>query len=256
MSFFQQQVNFLGHVISNEGVLPDPDNVAKLLSWSPPRTVTEVRSFLGLATYYRRFVKDFSALASPLTHLTKKGVPFEWKESCQEAFVKLKEILASPAVMAYPRDEGMYVLDTDACDVGIGAVLSQIQDGEERVIAFGSRTLGKAERNYCVTDRELLAIKHFLQHFRHYLLGRKFLVRTDHQALRWLFSLKEPKDRTARWIEEISRFEFEIEYRPGKRHGNADGMSRCRGPKKCTCPEELEVADLRCGPCKKMRKKS
>jgi hypothetical protein len=129
--------------------------------------------------------------------------------------------------MAYPEDEGEYILDTDACDVSIGCVLSQIQDGREKVISYASRALNKAEKNYCVTDKELLALRNFIEYFRQYLLGRKFLVRTDHQALVWLFSLKEPKGRIARWLEILSAYDFTIEYRPGVKHGNADSISRC-----------------------------
>ena len=151
--------------------------------------------------------------------------------------------------MAYPMDHGELILDTDACGVSIGAVLSQVQDEEERVIAYGSWTLNKSERNYCVTDKELLAVKHFIEHYKHYLLGRVFTVRTDHQALRWLFSLKEPKDRIARWIEVLSAYHFTVEYRPGKRHGNADAMSRCPNPRNCCCPVPDEP--LKCGPCHK-----
>ena len=151
------------------------------------------------------------------------------------AFDTLKTTLMGPEVMAYPRDHGGYILDTDACDFGIGAVLSQIQDGRECVIAYASRTLNKAERNYCVTDKELLAVRHFMVYFKQYLLGRTFLVRSDHQALRWLFSLKEPGGRIARWIEVMSEYNFSIEYRPGKQHNNEDGMSRCLDPRACAC---------------------
>jgi hypothetical protein len=156
--------------------------------------------------------------------------------------------------MAYPCELGKYILDTDACDFGIGAVLSQTQDGKQRVIAYASRSLNKSERNYCVTDKELLAVLYFIQYFRYYLLGRKFLVRSDHQALRWLFNLREPKGRVARWIEILSAYDFEVEYRPGKQHSNADGMSRCPNPRDCVCSEQGD--ELKCGPCKKCIKRA
>ena len=251
---FAKEVTFLGNVLSSQGVLPNSDNAQKLLDWPEPRTVTEVRGFLGLGNYYRRFVRNFSQIAQPMTDLTKKGNSFRWSPACQKAFEDLKRILCSAEVMAYPASEGLFILDTDASDKAVGAVLSQVQDDRERVIAFGSHALNKAERNYCVTDRELLAVKHFVEHYRQYLLGRKFLIRTDHQALRWLFSLKEPKARIARWIEILSAFDFEIEYRPGQKHGNADALSRCPEPQQCQCSKE--VPDLKCGPCSKCRRKS
>ena len=253
---FQEEVTFLGHVVSKRGVLPNPDNVVKMVNWPVPSTPTHVRSFLGMAQYYRRFVKNFSDVARPLTDLTKKGVTFKWTEACQTAFSTLKDTLLSPEVMAYPQNDGLFILDTDASLVAIGAVLSQVQKKVERVVAYGSRTLGKAERNYCTTDRELLAVKYFMEYYKHYLLGRRFLVRTDHQPLRYLHSLKEPKDRTARWIESMSAFDFGIEYRPGKKHGNADAMSRCPVPLDCQCPDALDIENLRCGPCTKCRKRA
>ena len=248
---FQTEVKFLGHKISDKGVSPDPDNIVKLVNWPAPRNVTEVRSFVGFATYYRRFVRNFANIAHPLTELTKKTMPFRWSEKCQDAFEILKKILIGPEIMAYPCQDGLYVLDTDASLVAIGAVLSQVQGDQEKVIAYGSKTLGKSEKNYCTTDRELLAIKFFLSYYKHYLLGRHFLVRTDHQPLRYLFSLKEPKDRTARWIEIMSAFDFAIEYRPGQKHGNADGISRCPLPSKCDCPDVASLEGLKCGPCRK-----
>ena len=137
----------------------------------------------------------------------------------------------------------------------MGAVLSQLQDGKERVIAYARCTLSKSQRNYCVTDRELLAVVHFIEYYKHYLLGKEFLVRTDHQALRWLFSLKEPKNRVARWIESLSAFNFSIEYRPGNKHGNADALSRCPVPQNCQCQNTIGMG-LACGPCQKCQKKS
>ena len=182
-----------------------------------------MRQFLGLCSYYRRFVKDFSRIAQPLFNLTKKESKPTWTAECQNAFDTLKEKLIGPDIMAFPKENGQYFLDTDACDVGIGGVLSQIQNDRERVIAYASRSLNKAERNYCVTDKELLAVRYFTEYFRYYILGRHFIIRTDHQAIKWLFSLKEPKGRIQRWIEILSAYNFSVEYRPGTKHGNADG---------------------------------
>ena len=213
--------------------------------------MTEVRQFLGLCSYYRRFVKNFSVITKPLNTLTTNEASLNWDDKCQEAFDTLKTKLASPGVMAFPQDKGTYILDTDACDVGIGAVLSQQQDGVERVVAYGSHSLNRAERNYCVTDKELLAVRYFMEYFRHYLLGRTFMVRTDHQAIRWLFQLKHPKGRIAHWIEILSAYNFRIEYRPGKRHQNANALSRCPNPRDCHCAEQDNLEALRCGPCNK-----
>ena len=185
--------------------------------------------------------------------MTKKDTPFNWNEECEAAFKALKEALSEPDVMGFPRNDCPFILYTDACDVSIGAVLAQVQDGRKRVIAYASRTLNRAERNHCVTDKELLAVKNFVRHFKHYLLGLKFTVRSDHQALRWLFSLREPQSRTARWIEVLSVFHFDIEYREGHRHGNADDMSRCPNPRARECAGEQNVA---CGPCKKCERRT
>ena len=149
----------------------------------------------------------------------------------QKAFEELKEKLTAAPILGYPCDKGDFILDTDASQCAIGAVLSQVQDGREMVIAYGSRRLTKSERNYCVTRQELLAIVWFSEHFKHYLVGRKFLLRTDHGSLRWLFSFKEPEGQMARWLERLARFQFDIEHRPGRKYGNSDGMSRipCEG---------------------------
>ena len=193
----QPKVTFLGHIVSEDGVLPNQENVSKIKHWPIPTSVTNVRQFIGIVSYYRRFIKDFSQIARPIVDLTKKTVPFVWSNQCQEAFDELKARFIGPEKMAYPADEGGYILDTDACDVSIGAVLSQVQGDRERVIAYASRTLNLAEKNYCVTDKELLAVRYFMEYFRQYLLGRTFLIRTDHQALVWLLSFKEPKSRIA-----------------------------------------------------------
>jgi len=253
--FLQTEVKFLGHVVSGEGVKPNPDNLMKVKLWSSPKTVTQIKQFLGLASYYRRFIQNFSDIASPMIQLTKKGEDFVWSDKCEKSFQKLKELLLTAPIVAYPNDEDEYILDTDASDIQIGAVLSQVQNGQEKVIAYGSRTLNKAERNYCVTDKELLSLRYFVEYYRQYLLGRKFVLRTDHQPLIWLFSLKEPKGRIARWIEILSTYDFSIIHRPGKKHCNADSLSRFP-QEKCLCDDVDTMEQLKCGPCKKCVKRA
>lgn len=134
---FQAHVTFLGYVVSAEGVLPNPDNISKILQWPRPKTVTQVRQLLGMGSYYRKFIKDFAKLVRTLVELTKKGKQFVWTEECEEVFLKLKESFISPDILAYPLDDGEYVLDTDTSDEAIGGVLSQIQNGTEKVMAYG-----------------------------------------------------------------------------------------------------------------------
>ena len=243
---FRPKVKYLGHVVSAAGVATDPGLIDKVKAWEPPRTQKEVRAFLGLAGYYRAYVPDFGVVAEPLVRLTDARAEFHWTQACQEAFLELKRRLVTAPILAYPNQTDPFVLDTDASDVAIGAVLSQRQGEHERVIAYGSRALTKEERNYCVTRRELLAVVHFVEAYRYYLYGRRFVVRTDHSSLRWMLQQKEPRDQLARWIQRLSVFQFDIEHRPGKKHGNADGMSRkCFRGGQCfhPGPDEEEQSD-------------
>ena len=235
---FRRQVAYLGHIVSEQGVATDPNKVHKVKTWPTPTSVQEVRRFIGLASYYRRFVKDFATIAEPLHNLTKKNAHFQWSTEHQSAFDTLKHCLTTAPILGYPLDQGEMILDTDASDTGIGAVLSQMQDGAERVLAYGSRKLAKAEQNYCTTRRELLAIVDFTSHFRQYLLGRPFKVRTDHSSLRWLTRMKEPEGQLARWLEKLAEYEFEIIHRPGRLHTNADSLSR--RPCRQSCPCKLQ----------------
>ena len=223
---FQQKVKYLGHIVSQEGIATDPDKTRVVAEWPTPHDVTCVKGFLGLCSYYRRFVPDFATVAKPLTRLTEKNILFHWGEDEEKSFLKLKELLISPPVMAYPVASASFILDTDASNTGIGAVLSQKIDDEERVIAYASRALTKPERQYCVTRKELLAVVYFCKYFKHYLLGNKFLLRTDHASLRWLKSFKEPEGQVARWLEVLDMFDYDLQHRPGRLHGNADAMSR------------------------------
>ncbi len=246
-SLFQKETLYLGHVVSSEGVKCDPAKIEAVKNWREPRTVKQVRSFLGMANYYNRFIKNFADTARHLYALTKKKTKFVFSEQCRLAFVTLKEKLISAPIIAYPLEEGLFVLDTDASAYAIGGVLSQMQPNEqgvdeERVIAYGSKTLQEREQRYCTRRRELLAIVHFVKHYRPYLYGRKVLIRTDHASLRYIKTLKDPNDQFARWIERLEEIDYTIEIRQGIKHTNADSLSRidCTG-KKCICEG---VADL------------
>uniref|UniRef100_A0A3Q2C787 ribonuclease H n=1 Tax=Cyprinodon variegatus TaxID=28743 RepID=A0A3Q2C787_CYPVA len=240
----QKEVLFLGHIVSGEGIRPNPALVKDVQLWKPPENLQELQAFLGLCNYYRKFVPNFAELSNPVHDLLKKESVFVWIEEHQAAFTKLKERLTTAPMLGYPHPEGKFILDTDASNNSVGAVLSQVQWGEERVWAFASCQLAPAQQRYCDTRRELLAAVRFTRQFHHYLLGRKFLLRTDHGSLTWLFRFKCPEGQLARWLEELSQYDFHIEHRAGKQHANAGAMSRlskentercqpCRGCKYC-----------------------
>jgi len=224
--FFKDEVVYLGHTLTRTGITTEDSKIDKIRDWPIPKNVRDVRSFLGLANYYRTFVPKFSEVAEPLIRLTEKSNDFAWTEDCDSAFQALKDKLSSPPILAYPDFSEDFILDTDASNLGMGAVLSQMQDGKEVVIAYASKKFSKAQRNYSVTRREMNALVYFCVYFKKYLLGKKFRVRVDHSSLKWLFGLKEPEGQVARWLEILADFDFEPEYRPGKLHGNADALSR------------------------------
>ena len=249
---FQPEVPFLGHVVGRDGVRTDPQKISAVQKWPVPKSVAEVRSFLGLCTYYRRFVQGFAQVAAPLHSLTRKGVHFQWNERHQDAFENLKKALAEAPVLPYPNPTTPYLLDTDASDEGVGAVLAQVKDGKEHVVAYYSAKFDKAERNYCTTRKELLAVIKSLEHFHPYLYGAKFTVRTDHAALRWMKTLKAPEGQLARWLGRLEQYDYEMQHRPGRIHNNADSLSRrpCESScKHCSKREEklqckrLQVTD-------------
>ena len=232
-SFFQKQVEYLGFIVSEQGISTNPKKTEKVKTWPVPRTLKQARGFTGLTSYYRKFIPEYSRKAAPLHQLTKKGVKFVWTTECQAAFEELKEDLCRPPVLAFPDFSLPFILDTDASNGAISGIISQVQGGQERVIAYASRTLSPSERNYSVTRRELLAVVHFVKYFKPYLLGKRFLLRTDHGSLRWLYKSFEVEGQVARWIEILSTFQFDIEHRPGRLHGNADAFTRI--------PDESEV---------------
>ena len=201
--FFKRSVQFLGHIVSEEGVHTDPGKIEAVKNWPEPTTVKQVRSFLGLCSYYRRFIEEFASIARPLHKLTNNAEKFQWTSHQQQSFDQLKIALTTAPILAYPKAEGQYTLDTDANDEAVGAVLSQEQDECERVVAYYSKALSKAERVYCVTRKELLAVVQALKHFHPYIYGRTVVVRTDNAAVSWMKNLKAPTGQTARWLQAI-----------------------------------------------------
>ena len=186
----------------------------------------EIQAFLGLTGYYRRFVPGYAKIAGPMIDLLSKDVSFRWGLEQEYSFTELKSALSRVPIVAYLNAANTFILDTAASFHAVGTMLSQRQDGVEQVIAYASKRLDLAQQRYCVTRRELLAVVRFTRHCRHYLLGCHFVLRSDHGSLAWLFRFKAPKGEPARWLEELSQYDFAIEHRAGRKHCNADGMSR------------------------------
>jgi len=255
---FQKRVEFLGRWVSEEGIEMTEDHISVVKNWSTPTTTREVEQFLGLANYHRAFVKNYAQMAIPLYQITGKQ-KFKWHEEQQKAFECIKMALISPPLLALPNSKDSFILDTDASNHSIGAELVQVQDGQEKVVSYGSVALSKEQLNYCVTRKELLAIVRFMRQYRHYLLGRHFKVRTDHSSLTWLLRFKNPQGQLARWIEELSQYDYKVLHRKGADHTNADPMSRMT-PEDETCGNynlgsmERELQGLPCGGCPYCRK--
>ena len=234
-NLFRTSVPFLGHIVGRAGLECDPNKLSAVANWIPPSTIKGVREFLGFTGYYRRFVPDYSTVVQPLVRLLGKDCKFKWTDACQDAFKALRALLIKAPVLAFPKEDLPYIVDTDASDYGIGGVLSQCIEGTEHVIAYYSKSLNPAEQKYCTTRRELLAVVATLDHFKGYVWGPKFLVRTDHAALVWLKNLKNIQGMLARWLAKLQQFHFDIVHRPGAHHGNADGLSRCPQCERGSC---------------------
>ena len=247
--FFKTEISFLGHIINAEGISVQQHKVKAVASWPVPKTVKEVKGFLGLTNYYRKFVHEYSKVAVPLTEMTKKpkktvangknrqsrpsqtkaDANFHWGPEQQKAFDELKARLVSAPILAHPNPTRQYILHTDASGFAIAGVLSQEQtDGSVRPVAYYSHKMGPSERNYKVTEQELLAIVRAVQYWRCYLEGNPHPVKihTDHQGLQWLNTKAELSGRQARWVEELSDFNFQVLYLPGPQNAAADALSR------------------------------
>eukprot|EP00253_Pinus_taeda_P019771 PITA_19771 len=220
--FFREEIQYLGHVITKDGIAVDPEKIKAIMEWPVPKDVADVRSFMGLAGYYRRFVEGFSKVAFPITSLQKKGKAFHWTPSYQKSFKQLKHLLTTTPILSIADPNKDYVVCTDASKEGLGGVLMQ----EGKVIAYESRKLKEHEQKYSAYDLELAAVIHALKMWRHYLMCRKFLLLTDHHSLTNYFSQPTLNARQARWVDFLSGFDFDIKHLQGKENRVADALSR------------------------------
>ncbi|GJU28496.1 reverse transcriptase domain-containing protein [Tanacetum coccineum] len=220
--FWIPKVQFLGHVIDSQGIHVDPAKIESVKDWASPKSATEIRQFLGLAGYYRRFIEGFSKIAKPMTKLTQKKIKFEWSDKAEAAFQLIKQKLCSAPILALPEGSEDFIAYCDASIKGLGAVLMQ----REKVIAYASRQLKIHEKNYTTHDLELGAVVFALKIWRHYLYGTKCTVFTDHKSLQHILDQKELNMRQRRWLELLSDYDCEIRYHPGKANVVADALSR------------------------------
>ena len=228
VNLFQTKLKFLGVVVTQGQISPDPEKIKSVKNIKPPQTIKQLRGILGLMNYFRKFIRNYAQIAKPLTDLTR-GNPQKivWSKTAQNALDHLKKALTSEPILSLPDFQtGQFVVTTDASNKGIGAILSQIINGEERVIAYASRTLISGESNYSATQLELLSIIHHLDKFRHYLVGRKFKLRSDHKSLQYLQTFKKPSGILARWILKIQDLDYEFEHLKGKQNAPCDYLSR------------------------------
>jgi ribonuclease HI len=220
--FWLEKISFLGHILTAEGVSVDPRKVETVSNWQQPTNVSEIRSFLGLAGYYRRFIEGFSRIARPITELLKKEKKFSWTESCERSFQELKKRLTTAPVLTLPDIQRDFVVYCDASRQGLGCVL--MHDG--KVVAYASRQLKPHEQNYPTHDLEFAAVVHALKIRRHYLIGNKCKIYTDHKSLKYIFTQPNLNLRQRRWLELVKDYNLEIHYHPGKANVLVDALSR------------------------------
>jgi hypothetical protein len=253
-AFHAQSVSFLGYIVSSEGVRMDPDRVKAVMEWPSPDSRKALQRFLGFANFYRRFIRNFSQLAAPLTALTSPRVTFRWSDTAEAVFAKLKSRFVSAPILVSPDSSRQFVVEVDASEVGVGAVLSQRSSTDDKMhpCAFLSHRLSPAERNYDIGNRELLAVKLALEEWRHWLEGSgvPFIVWTDHKNLEYIRSAKRLNSRQARWALFFGRFDFSLSYRPGSKNIKPDSLSRIFDPSErpatpeCILPEKVVISTL------------
>lgn len=225
--FCMQRLKFVGHIIDGEGIKPDMSKIQPIVEYPPPTSVKDVRRLLGMVGWYRRFIPNFSSITAPISELLKKNkLSFKWTDEAQNAFVQVRSALTSEPVLTTPKYDLPFFIQTDASDIGLGAVLFQVKSGNEYVVAYHSAKLTPAQRKYHVTERECLAVLSAIEKFRPYVEGTAFTVITDHASLLWLSNLKDPTGRLARWALRLQSYDFTLVHRKGKNNVVPDALSR------------------------------
>lgn len=235
--FCLPELKYLGYIINRDGLQVNPEKVSAITEFPRPSSPTGVKRFVGLASWYRRFVPNFSSIMDPLHKLTGKNKPFVWSEACEDAFNEIKKLLTSAPILACPDFSREFIIHCDASGVGLGAILAQQFDDGERVIAYASRSLRKEERNYTATELECLCVLWAIEKFRCYVEGYEFTVITDHSSLRWLDNLKDPVGRLGRWAVRLQQYTYKIIHRKGKENEAPDALSRAPIPE----PPEIDL---------------
>lgn len=224
--FCRDELKFLGYIVNRSGLNVDPEKISAIVNIPTPKNAKEVRRIVGMMSWYRKFVPNFSCLINPLTNLTKKGKKFVWSSECDKSFATLKDCLINPPILACPSFEHPFILQCDASSYGLGAVLSQNISGKDRVICYLSRSLTSQEKKYTTTERECLSVLWAIEKLRCYLELIKFTVITDHYSLIWLNNLKNVQGRLGRWVLRLQQYNFDIIHRKGKEHVVPDCLSR------------------------------
>lgn len=243
-SFLKSHVEYLGFVVGQGEITVSPKKVEAIKDFPAPIDVKGIRSFLGMSGWYRRFIPKYSDLAQPLTQLLQKKTKFHWGPEQQKSFDTIKDLLCQHPIVHCPDFTLPFSIETDASNVGLGGVLVQHVNGEERVIAYTSRTLNQAEQNYTTTERECLAVLHSMSIFRPYIEGAHFTVVTDHASLKWLMGLHEPTGRLARWVTKFSQYDYDILHLKGKFMNVPDALSRAPYNLIDKNSEEVCIAEL------------
>lgn len=242
--FLQKEVLFLGHKVTKNGLEPNPEKIKSIINFPLPKTSKEIKSFLGLVGYYRKFICNFAKIAKPLTQCLKKGNKIFISKDYIDAVEKLKRIISEKPILQRPDFNKSFIVTTDASNYAIGAVLSQNNNNSiDLPICYASRTLNKSEINYSTIEKELLAIVWACKMFRPYLYGNKFILRTDHRPLQWLFSLKDPQSKLVRWRLKLEEFDYTIQYVKGKTNYVADALSRIKTQEEVNINEDTETID-------------
>lgn len=242
--FCLPKVKYLGHILTTEGLKVDPEKTQAIRNRPKPKNPKQVISFLQTCSWYRRFIPGFADVSKPLSDLTKKNAKWMWTEKEQKAFEKLKALLVSPPILKQIDEAKPFKIMTDASNYALGAVLIQGEKEDEHPIEYASRLLLPAERNYSTTEREALAVVWAIQKFRGYIEGSEVQILTDHQPLKWLFSLKSPTGRLARWALHLQMYNINFEYTPGRKNAVADTLSRPPCPKESHDENNCEICSI------------